>query len=128
MFWSQSIGDGQGFDYKQISFGSRQQVIEKIMEKHPVVEPLNPDSPEDVVETRKLRQMTFYEEDEGRPLICGEFTNWRPTRMIRIDEFAQSIDSDTTRSGIDIFDILRRRGRIGGNPDSKDYRELDDDD
>ena len=70
--------------------------------------------------------MTFYEEDEGRPLICGEFTNWEPIRMVRIDEFAQSVDSETTRNGVDIFDILHKKGRINSKLASKDYRELDE--
>ena len=76
VFWTQSIGDAHGQDYKRISWDSRAEAVEKILEKHPVVEPLNPDNPKDVVAGRRLKQMTFYEEDAGRPLICGEFTNW----------------------------------------------------
>jgi len=67
--------------------------------------------------------MTFYKEDEERPLICGQFTNWQPMRMMRIDEFAQSIDSETTRKGIDIFDILHKKGV--SIPKSKDYKAMD---
>ena len=47
--------------------------------------------------------------------------------MIRIDEFAQSIDSETARAGLGWVDLLQRKGRIPKVPASKDFRDLDDD-
>lgn len=93
MFWSQSIGEAQGQDYKKISHECREHVAEKIRAKHPCIDPIDPYKPKDRVEERQLQQLTFYEEDETRPVICGEFTHWQPVRMLRIDEFAQSVDS-----------------------------------
>ena len=45
-------------------------------------------------------------------MISGEFTNWKPTRMVRIDEYAFSLDPDTGKQGLDFFDILRSKGSV----------------
>ena len=58
----------------------------------------------DKVEQRLAKQLMFYKEDTERPLISCEFTNWKPVRMLRIDEFCLSLDSRTTRKGQDIYD------------------------
>ena len=39
--------------------------------------------------------MKMYEEDNQRPIISGEFTNWEPKRMLRIDEYAFAVDPDS---------------------------------
>jgi len=48
--------------------------------------------------------------------------------MIRIDEFAQSLDSKTTRKGMDIFEILKDKGRISPDVNVPHHRELKEED
>ena len=55
----------------------------------------------------------MYDDDAIRPLISGEFNNWEPLRMLRVDEFAQSLDAEGRDQAQDYFDVLR------------DTRELD---
>lgn len=58
---------------------------------------MDPRRPRDYIEERKLNLLTYYEEDDKRPLISLEHTNWKPTRMLRIDEFVNSIDQETRK-------------------------------
>lgn len=58
---------------------------------------MDPRRPRDFIEERKLNLLTYYEEDDKRPLISLEHTNWKPTRMLRIDEFVNSIDQETRK-------------------------------
>lgn len=44
------------------------------------------------LETRVKNLYAMVEFDGARPLICGEFNNWRPTRMLRVDEYAKVLD------------------------------------
>ena len=54
MFWSRSIGDGEGQDYKRITYECREDIIERVRTKHPYVEPLDPYKPKDRTEERML--------------------------------------------------------------------------
>jgi len=63
--------------------------------------------------------MTLLDQDEERPFICGEFTNREPTRMLRVDEYAQSLDPKTTKKGMSYFDILRGIGSLSPLPTQK---------
>lgn len=63
-----------------------------------------------------MTQMTLLDEDGERPFICGEFTNWEPTRMLRVDEYAQSLDPATTKKGVTYFDLLRAAGSLSPLP------------
>jgi hypothetical protein len=88
VFWSPSIGVKNACDYKKINFDLRDKFIQTVSKNSPVIEPLNPLKPKDIIEERNLKLMSYYEEDENRPFIIGEFTDWQPKRMVRIDEFA----------------------------------------
>lgn len=48
--------------------------------------------------------------------------------MLRIEEYCNSLESETTRAGLDFFDKLRKMGRINPNDSHKDVELLDDDD
>lgn len=48
--------------------------------------------------------------------------------MLRIEEYCQSLESETTRAGLDFFDKLRKMGRINPNESHKDFERLDEDD
>jgi hypothetical protein len=67
--------------------------------------------------------LKLYKEDDARPLISGEFTNWEPKRMIRIDEYAYALDPYTGKQGLDIFDLLRAKGGISAG-EHKDLKRL----
>jgi hypothetical protein len=43
--------------------------------------------------------------------------------MLRVDEYAQSLDSKTTRKGKDYFDLLRASGALSPIT-NKDYHSL----
>jgi hypothetical protein len=46
---------------------------------------------ENIVDKRQINNLDLLYEDSERPVICAEFTNWKPIRMVRIDEFAKSL-------------------------------------
>ncbi len=48
--------------------------------------------------------------------------------MLRIDEFALSLDSDITRKGLDFFDVLRQKNSIETDNHSKNINGLSVDD
>jgi hypothetical protein len=70
------------------------------------------DSPRNKVEERLSDLFTYYKEDEMRPLICGEFTNWKPTRMLRIDEFAQCLDPKIQKNGFSFLERFKDDGNL----------------
>jgi len=45
--------------------------------------------------------------------------------MLRIDEFAQSVDSRTTRKGLDYFEILKDKGRLSPDANVAHYKDLE---
>ena len=66
-------------------------------------------------------------EDVDRPLICCEYTNWKPVRMLRIDEYCASLESTGARQGIDIFDRLISMGAISAaHKESKRFDDLNE--
>ena len=68
--------------------------MDQIRNHYPTVSAINTEDPQSIIEKRWADLLTMYEDDAKRPLICGEFNNWEPLRMLRVDEFAQSLDSD----------------------------------
>ena len=54
MFWSRSIGEGQGQDYKRITYEIREDIIERIKAKHRYIEPLDPYNLKDRTEERMM--------------------------------------------------------------------------
>ncbi len=68
--------------------------------------------------------MKLYEEDAKRPLISGEFTNWEPKRMVRIDEYAYALDPDTGKKGLDLFDLLKAKGGRNSPAIQKDLKKM----
>jgi len=57
------------------------------------------------IEKRLKNLYIFLDKDENRPLVCCEFTNWKPVRMLRIDEYCLSLDSTVSRKGIDLIEL-----------------------
>lgn len=76
------------------------------MQKYDQLQPINVIDSEDRVEQRLARLYTYIKQDVDRPLICNEYTNWKPVRMLRIDEYCQSLETSFARAGIDIYDQL----------------------
>lgn len=76
------------------------------MQKYQKLDPINIVDSADRVEQRLARLYTFIKEDVDRPLICCEYTNWKPVRMLRIDEYCASLESSGARQGVDIYDKL----------------------
>lgn len=52
----------------------------------------------------------MYKYDNQRPLICGEFNDWRPSRMMRIDEYTRALDK--TAGHTDLMTKLKEDGKI----------------
>jgi len=48
--------------------------------------------------------------------------------MLRIDEFAQSVDSNSTRKGLDYFEILKNKGRLNPDVNVKHFNDLEPED
>lgn len=67
---------------------------------------------EDKLTKRTAKIFDLCKEDDLRPMISCEFTNWKPKRMLRIEEYCLQLESLTTKKGIDFFDILRQQGKI----------------
>ena len=120
IFWSESIGDLHSDFRGMKQYHAKESVINQLRKHYPQIEPMNPRKPRDYIEERKLNLLTYYEEDDKRPLISLEYTNWKPTRMLRIDEFVNSIDKET-REGIDLVEQLKKSGRISANAGKSPY-------
>ena len=85
IFWSESIGFQAA---EKVNAKTRKIVMDQIRSKYPTVSAINTEDPQSIIEKRWADLLTMYEDDTTRPLICGEFNNWEPLRMLRVDEFA----------------------------------------
>ena len=64
--------------------------MEQLTSNFPVVLPIQG------MENKKIEARVnnlLCQDDDFRPLIAGEFTDFKPERMLRVDEFARMIDT-----------------------------------
>mmetsp|Transcript_32855 Transcript_32855/g.50221 ORF Transcript_32855/g.50221 Transcript_32855/m.50221 type:complete len:225 (+) Transcript_32855:5970-6644(+) len=107
----------------------KEAIVKQLRTLYPAIEPMDPKNPKNIVEERQLSQMQLYEEDDSRPMICGEFSNWKPVRMLRIDEFSLSLDPEMSKANRSMFDVLADKGRIASEAQvHRDFDKLDSDD
>ena len=66
----------------------------------------------------------MYESDEMRPLIAGEFTHWEPTRMLRVDEFARSIDAKVEDHKLSLLELMRNENILDKHIKTRRRTEL----
>ena len=68
----------------------------------------------------------MYSQDENRPLISGEFTHWEPVRMLRVDEFARSIDQKIKDKNQNFIEIMRADNLLTKANTTLKFEELDE--
>ena len=75
--------------------------------KYPVVEPMENTASEDKLTQRLAQSYELCQKDKMRPLISCEFTNWKPTRMLRVEEYSFNLEQIGQSKIVDLFDISR---------------------
>jgi hypothetical protein len=126
IFWTPSIAV-LASDYTLPRFATyREKIAKQIKKYYPTLEPIRTGDGAEMTkaERKQWNAHLMYEETPERPLICCEFTNWKPTRMLRIEEYCHSLQSEITRENLDLFDYMRSQGFIANAP-HKDVAKLD---